>query len=96
MRNRGMAGSAPPRTAAPAARPNPSSAAPCESPSTNSGLARHPGRPAVPIDMNQLQQLRGQNLSVRQIGRMMGVSKSGIAAALRRLANTPANVSNNS
>jgi hypothetical protein len=58
--------------------------------------ARRPGRPAVPIDLARLRAYRAQGFSVRQIGRMMGVSKSGIATALRRLPNMTGSASENS
>ena len=57
---------------------------------------RRRGRPVVPIDMQQLQQLRKQNLSIRQIGRLMGISKSGIGVAIRRLPEMNVNASNKS
>jgi predicted transcriptional regulator len=49
----------------------------------------------VPIDLEQLKKFRKQGLSVRQIGGLMGVSKSGIGAALQRLSETSGNASNN-
>jgi DNA-binding NarL/FixJ family response regulator len=97
MRTGAKAGTAPPRAAAaPAARPAPSSfAAGVAAPSVNGNTHRRPGRPAKPFDLPMVLELRAQGLSLRQIARLMGVSKSSIWTAIRRLAMASSDMSNN-
>jgi DNA invertase Pin-like site-specific DNA recombinase len=57
---------------------------------------RRRGRPAKPIDLGRVSELRAIGMSVRQIARVMEVSKSGIGTALQRLSETIGNVSKNS
>jgi DNA invertase Pin-like site-specific DNA recombinase len=63
--------------------------------SPDNGGGRRPGRPAKPIDMQRVRELRAQGLSLRQIARLMGVSKSSIWTAIRRLAMASSDMSNN-
>lgn len=46
---------------------------------------KRPGRPPVRIDVKELRKLRSQGLSVRQIGRRLGVGKSTVAKRLKAL-----------
>jgi len=60
---------------------------------TTANPQRRSGRPAKPIDAERVKELQAKGLSIRQIARVTGISKSGIGVVLRGLANPRADVS---
>jgi DNA invertase Pin-like site-specific DNA recombinase len=66
-----------------------------QNPASTCSAQRRPGRPVKPIDMQRVRELRAQGLSLRQIARLTGVSKSSIWTAIRRLAMASSDMSNN-
>lgn len=69
---------------------------PINSPTPADHNPRRRGRPAKPLDLGRVKDLRARGLSIRQIARLTGYCKSAVGVVVRRLTNPSADVSNNS